>query len=489
MCAAHTTGREGTRAVMAMGRGWTRWGAVLALLLAVVAAVGQSRDWREWETIRADQPESAALEATGPDLPWTTITTCGDTRLFISNHPEGIGRPYDAARAEETRWPPADMEGKLWMDEATADAVVKYRLFAYHQNWFDKPIYIGVVVENLSTENRLVVVGEQVGLSVGSSEANPLGWDNLTTIGKRNAFAEMGSVLFTPTPLQLLDPAPAPDAGTPAIRESLACAWRVGGGSTFGARMHLYVRKRQGDPGPVRCRVSTVWAWTKENLVHSLPLIPVNGPHVRGSWPTSEIQLTNAAAPFDVGREERGKDAVRWLWLCRPTFDAQGNKSYGEDVAYTADRSFNPTQAKTNNGMYGANSYLYLAVTNSSAEDERVGIYLRYPHKGLPGVYVGGAATTVYDEESHQWIADDARAVELANWTFYDKDTNQVRVRDWRWSTKALATYTVSAGTTITVPFTLTHDGPAMLPVAVVLRKEPKPLPAPLPVPAVTAAD
>jgi hypothetical protein len=289
--------------------------------------------------------------------------------------------------------------------------------------------------------------------------------------------------------MQLLDPAPAPDAGTPGVRERLVHVWRVGGGSTFGARMRLFIRKRQGDPGPVRCRVSTVWAWTKERLVHSLPLIPVNGPHVRGAWPTSEVQLTNAAAPFDIGREERGRDAVRWLWLCRPTFDTTGNKTYGADVAYTAERSFNPTQAKTNNGMYGANNYLYLAVTNSSAEDERVGIYLRYPHKTLPGVYVGGAATTVYDALSQQWIADDARAVELANWTYYDKETGQVRTRDWRWTTKALASYTVSPGSTITVPLTLTHDGPAMLPLAVVLRKEPKPLPPPALVPEISPAD
>lgn len=474
-----------------MAMGMRRWGAMVALclLLTCAAPAQTNRDWREWDDYRADNPETAALEPTGPDLAVTSVTLFGATRLFVSNHPEGIGRPQDPRKPEESRWPSADMEGKLWMDEATGAEQVKYRLFIYHQNWFDKPIYLGVVVENLSTQNRLVVAGEQVGLALGATETAPLGWDNTTTIGKRNAYAEMSNTLFAPTPLQLLGPAPAPDAGTPAIREKLVCCWQLGGGSTFGGRMRLFIRKVAGDPGPVSCRVSTVWAWSKENLTHSLPLIPVNGPHVRGSWPTSEIQLTNATDPFDVGRDERGEENVRWLWLCRPTLDAQGNKTYRDDVAYTADRSFNPTQAKTNNGMYGVNSYLYLTVTNSSAEDERVGIYLRYPQKERPGVYVGAVATTVYDDVARKWIANDARAVELVNWTTYDHETNKIRSRDWRWTTKALVTYNVPASGALTIPLTLTHDGPAELPLVVVLRKEPRPQPPPTSAPVASPAD
>ncbi|HOS43183.1 MAG TPA: hypothetical protein PK794_05770, partial [Armatimonadota bacterium] len=413
----------------------------------------------------------------------------GATRLFVSNHPEGIGRPQDPGRPEDTRWPPRAMEGKLWMDEVTADDAVNYRLFAYHQNWFAEPICLGVVVENLSTENRLAVSGEQVGLAVGASERNPLGLDNLTVIGKRNAYAELTNALFTPTPVLLLDPAPAPDAGTPGMREHLLHVWAIGGGSTFGARMRLYLRKVVGDPGPLRARVSTVWAWRQETLTTGLPLIPASGPHVRGSWPHAEIRLDNAGDPFDVGRNERRAAAVRWLWLCRPIMDAQGNKTYRDDVYFTAERSFNPAQAKTNNGSYGASTVMQLTVTNSANTDERVGIYLRYPHKTLPGVYVGAAATAVYDERLQTWMPGDARSVELANWTYTDRATNRVTFRDWRWSTKTLATYPVPAGATRVIPLTVTHDGPAMLPLAVVLRKEPKPLPPPPPGPGVTPAD
>jgi len=44
-------------------------------------------------------------------------------------------------------------------------------------------------------------------------------------------------------------------------------------------------------------------------------------------------------------------------------------------------------------------------------------------------------------------------------------------IREWWWVTRRLAAYEVQPGATLVIPFTLTHDFPAMLPLGILLKK------------------
>ncbi|MHB9130102.1 MAG: hypothetical protein ACYDBB_03305 [Armatimonadota bacterium] len=416
-------------------------------------------DWPEWDVIRHDDPALALLDATGPELRWSAVEQQGTTRLFLSDHPEGIGMITDRNNPEASRWPRA--EGTLWADQAEGAGEVNYRVFISHQNWHAKPIYIGLLVENLAPKGEFTVTGDNVTTVAALAADSITGWANMKNLGKRNAYAELSGRLFSPLPTVQV----AQGAGATTL-----ISWKIPPGATLGVRAHV----RIAGAGAVKCRLSTAWAWGEEGLAKHPDLIPLNGPHPRGSWPTSEVLVSNKEDVFDLALNEKDGATVRWLRLCQPVYDAAGKKSgYRPDVVYVAALSYNPTQAKMNNGMYGARTNVALHVKNSGATAERVGVYLRYPDKRLEGAYVGAATVYAYDEQKKAWTPKETRAVDLSRLTYTNRATGETARRDWWFATKCLATYAVPPGESLSIPLTITSDFPAMLPLGIVLRKEP----------------
>lgn len=437
---------------------------IIAVLLLLTWRIAHAKDWQEWDVYTTDAPEAARLEPTGRDLTWSTAEGKGDTRLFFSNHPETLEQPYNTANPQDPRWPGVNMESKLWCDEGQGADEVKYQVFITHISAFDKPFFIGVVIENLSSDTPLEVTGEYVS-AIGKPSNDPItGWNNMKTVGKRCSYADLSNTLLTKLPDTKL-----PAAKPGEHRETRLLYWKVDYGCTLGAHLHLRVRKTSGT-GPVRCRLSTAWAWTPEKLATNLALIPLNGPHARGSWAVAESVLSNKDDVYDIGANERGAENVRWLRICQPRYDAAGKKvGYANDVILTKELSFNPEQARMDSGMYGARINAQLHVKNSGATEETLGLYLRYVDKRLEGVYAGAATTYRYDDAKQAWLPDQTRAVDLSNLTFRDAQGQLIQPK-WL-ATQCLASYTVKPGEQRTIPLTLMNDGPSMLPLAIVLRK------------------
>jgi len=405
-------------------------------------------DWPVWPVIPTDNPLTGALASTGENLHWDAAVPTGATRLFLSNHPETI-----------TRFIP---EGKLWVEEGkVGDEAVIYRLFFQHYNHVPAPIYLAVILENLADQGEVTLSGEATatrGVDYGDPERAV--WAAMKRVGERNAYAELSGKLRTPL---------TPVTAVPKGGERVVIYWKLAPGDLLGGRMWLTVRRTAGT-APVAFRLSTVWAKSEQGLTGGLPLIPAGEHHPRGTWPVSAVALRNSATPFDLGPDEDHGRTVRAIRLCQPVYENGVKVRYTDEVIFTRTRSANSAQALANNGMYGAVVQISLCVKNSGATPARVGIYLRYPVKDLEGVYVGAATAYAFDEKAGAWKPAATKAVDLSNLTYGPVGENKDYDR-W-WTTAALGTYPVQPGETREIPLTLTTDGPAMLPLAIVLRKE-----------------
>lgn len=419
---------------------WLRLIVQLSLVMAITATWGIP----EWPVYQVDDPMTEALMPTGPELHWDAATPQGETRLFLSNHPETItsGTP----------------EGKLLTDDVQATSPVTYRVFFQHYNYRTQPIYLAVILENLTDDSALLIGGSYI-TTRGTFRGVPKPcWSSMKNVGKYNAYAELSGQLRAPLSEQTV----RKGAGETSIVQ-----WKINPGDLLGGRMWLTIRRATGT-GTIKYRLSTVWALQQQSLTRQLALIPVGQHHPRGCWPTSELSLTNRQEAFDLAREEQDGRTVRWIRICQPVYVNGIKVRYTDEVIYTKDASANPAQSISNNGLYGAVINTHLCVKNSGQQDARVGIYLRYPVKDLEGAYVGAATTYTYDEAMKQWTVGETKAVDLSRLT-YSPEPND---RDWWWTTQCLAAYPVKAGETREIPLTLTNDGPAMLPLAIVLRKE-----------------
>lgn len=422
-------------------------GAYLLLNLPLHA-----QEWTEWPVYRAEEPETALLEPTGRDLRWSTPAPDTTNRLFVSNHPESIGK------GESLQTP----GGKLWSEEATGEEAVGYRVYICHQNWFPQPIYIGVIVENLSPGVSLAVEGDEIATLVEMTNDERENWHRLTSVGRRNAYAELADTGFRP-----LREVSIPGG---ARGERLLIAWKLAPGATLGARLRMTMRAVNGK-GKAHFRLSTAWARQEAGLTRGLALIPRGGHHPRGSWPAAGVTLDNRDDPFDLALDDKDGRTVRCLRLCQPVYENGKKVGYHGDVIYTQATSFNPEQALSNNGMYGARTDVRLHVTNGGDRPQTVELYFRYPDKRLEGSYIGAATVYNLDFETRQWRPRETRAINLGRMTFTDPLTGR-EIREWSWVTRRLAAYPVAPGQTLIIPLTLTHDFPAMLPLGILLKKE-----------------
>ena len=400
-------------------------------------------------------PMTQALQPTGPDLRWTSVKELPSPRLFVSDHPEVVHFELP--------------EGLLWTDEVTKDAGIDYQSFISHINQTDKSIVIGVVVENYSTSNSLRVTGSQVSyLSVFPGFAK--GWEALLEdsryLGKHNAYGDLSGKLMAPLPAIILPPT------TPGQRSvQTLISWQLGAQDVIGAHVRLTIRRANGS-GPVHCRYSTAWAWQPEKLTAALPLIPLDGPHARGTWRTSEVQIDNAGDPVDLAKPDKDGKLVRCIRLSQPDYP-NGRKVYRPDVVYKKEQSLNPAQTNGDHGMYGARIHALLHVRNSGNKDEAVQLFLRYPDKRLNGCYVGAATTFARDDRGH-WHPAQTRAVELNRLFMHElnKQVAQSEIeRGWWLFTRCIATYRVKHGEELAIPLTFMHDFPAMLPLGITMRK------------------
>lgn len=421
----------------------------LALLLIAAAALIITRlplhaqDWTVWPVYEYTDPMIAQLEPTGRDLQWGLPEERGATRQFMSDHPETLGAD------------PGLREGTLWYDEATGQDTLAYQVYICHQNWFVKPLYIGLLIENLS-EAPCFASGQQVTTLCLPADDDQESWHRLTNIGLRNAYAELSGKLFKPM-AKITIPAKS--------GEHTLVVWKLPAGSSVGARIRLQLAGQQ-----LHCRLSTAWAWSEERLTQQLPLIARGEHHPRGSWATSEVAVNNKDDVFDVGCDEKDGRTVRSLRLCQPVYDLSGKKiGYTPDAVYTRERSFNPEQALFNNGTYGALTHADVYVKNSSDKPRTVELYLRYPDKRLKGSYVGAATIYQYDANTKRWSPGETRAVNLGTKSYVD--ANAQVIREWWWYTRRLAAYPVSPGETLVIPLDITHDFPAILPLGILLRK------------------
>jgi len=433
------------------------WRALFLLLALTLAGLGaylllnlplRAQDWQEWPVYNAEQPETALLEPTGRDLLWNPPVPDTACRLFVSNHPESLG------------WVEAkqDREGKLWSEEAEGESVA-YRVFICHQNWYKQPIYIGLIIENLSPGVALAVEGSKVTTLVETARDRRENWHRQTSVGLRNAYAELADAGYTEIRKTVI---PGGKRG-----ERLLIAWKMAPGATLGARLRLTASAADGQ-GKARFRLSTAWARQEAGLTSGLALIPRGEHHPRGSWQAAGVTLDNRDDPFDLAWDDKDGRAVRCLRLSQPVY-ADGKKvGYRGDVIYTRETSFNPEQSLANNGMYGARIEARLHVKNSSDRPQTVELYLRYPDKRLEGSYIGAATVYDLDAETGQWTPRETRAVNLGRMTF---PTPLGEVHEWWWVTRRLAAYQVPPGETLVIPLTLTHDFPAMLPLGILLKK------------------
>jgi len=244
--------------------------------------------------------------------------------------------------------------------------------------------------------------------------------------------------------------------------------WKLAPSDMLGGRLWLTVRRSAG-AGKMTYRLSTVWAKSERALTNGLALIPVDAHHPRGSWPISDVSLRNGAETFDladVGKDGRNVRAIR---VSQPVYEHGVKMRDPDEVIFTREKSTNPSQALANNGMYGALVHASLCVKNSGKETARVAVYLRYPVKNLAGVYVGAVTTYAYGAATRAWKQAETRAVDLSNVEYGPK----IQDTDHRWTTQRLADYPVKAGEMREIPLLITTDGPAMLPVAIVLAREP----------------
>ena len=444
----------------------------LLIFIMLIAAIGvyilrnfplQAQEWKEWPAYEASQSATAELEPTGRDLRWDPPVLNKDLRLFVSNHPEGIGNiAKDPRTGKDITWPPKDMEGKLWTEEGTGDDVLGYQVYICHQNWYQEPIYIGLVLENLSPDVSITVAGGVKTTLVNSTPGDEQEtWHRLCSIGLNNAYSEL---LYENAGFEELAETVIPcGAG-----EQKVLAWKLKPGATLGARVHLKVRSSTWQ-GKTRFRLSTAWAWQQERLTDGLKLIPLNGPHARGSWPFGKVILSNANDVFDLGADDGGGRLIRCLRLCQPIYKDGKKVGHEQDVTCTKERSYNPAQCNPNNGMYGVRNELKLHVKNSSDRPQTVELYFRYPDGRLEGSYVGAAITYRYSTEALNWVRDDIRAIKLGRMTFTEKTGREVR--EWWFVTKRVAAYEVPPGETKIIPLTVVHDFPAMLPLGVLLKK------------------
>jgi len=398
----------------------------------------QKQDWLEWPAYDASDPMTARLQPTGRDLLWSRAAMRGSTRLFLSNHPEVL--PLT--------------ECTLWRDEASGPGEVRYLAYLCHINSDDHPVYLGLLVENAGNA-PFTVTGEEVATQSAPNRSIREMWHQQTRVGRRNAYAELSGQLFKPLP-QLEAP-----AGT--SRRILV--WKMPASSTLGARVRLILR---GADGPVRCRLSTVWAKSEKRLTIGLSLIPHGRSQQRGSWLSAEVVADNRDDPFDLAGKEREGETVRCLRLCQPVYQGEKKVGYSRDVVYTRERSFNPAEALPNIGTYGARTHVELHVKNSSNREQTVELYLRYPDRRITGYYIGAA--TVYAYDGKRWTPRETRAVNLGSMTFTNFITG-TKTQDRHWFTSALASYPVPAGGRLVIPLDVTHDYPAMLPLGIVLRK------------------
>lgn len=442
----------------------------LFIFVLFVAAIGvyvlrnipwRTQEWKEWPAYEADQPETAQLQPTGRDLRWDPPVLNNDFRLFVSNQPEGIGRPVDDPKTgKPAPWPPRDMEGKLWSEEGTTgDEPVAYHAYISHQNWYQQPMYIGLVVENLSPDVSLTIAGGVKATVVDPVNDEQENWHRLCSIGLKNAYRELKSTNFTP-----LDETTIP-CGT---GEKKVLVWKLNPGASLGARVHLVARATEWR-GKTHFRISTAWAWQESRLAEGLKLIPLNGPDARGSWPFSGVTLSNANDVFDLGQDDGGGKAIRCLRLCQPIYKDGKKVGYPPDVACTKERSHNPKQSNPNNSMYGMRNELKLHVKNSSKLPQTVEIYFRYPDTGQEGSYIGAATTYNYSPEEQRWKERDTRAIKLGHMTFTDRTGREIH--EWWWVSKMVASYQLQPGETKIIPLTVIHDFPATLPLGVLLKK------------------
>lgn len=205
-------------------------------------------------------------------------------------------------------------------------------------------------------------------------------------------------------------------------------------------------------------------------LTAGLKLIPLNGPHARGSWPFAKVTLSNANDVFDLGADDGNGRLIRCLRLCQPIYRDGKKVGYHPDVACTKETSYNPAQCNPNNGMYGVRNELRLHVKNSSNRPQTVELYFRYPDKRLEGSYIGAATTYDANPPAGQLpVARETRAIKLGRMTFTDRAGREIR--EWWWVTKPIAAYEVAPGETMIIPLTVAHDFPAMLPLGILLKK------------------
>lgn len=174
---------------------------------------------------------TAELEPTGPDLRWDPPVLNEGLRLFVSNHPEGIGNmAKDPRTGKSVPWPPKDMEGKLWSEEGTGDDILGYQVYICHQNWYRDPIYIGLVVENLSPDVSLTVAGGQLSTLAEQAGDERENWRRLCAIGLRNAYGEL--INNTQAGFKALEETVIPcGSGERAI-----LVWKLNPGASLGAR-------------------------------------------------------------------------------------------------------------------------------------------------------------------------------------------------------------------------------------------------------------
>lgn len=449
-----------------------QWAALLACCCAVLLLVSQSARAEavvpEWPVYRENDLEMKGLVQTGPDLIWNTVEEVGSARQLMSNNPEclGIATDYSSPeRIEATRYPQANQEGKLWIDEAEHPEALTYHVFLWHMNCFFKPMNLGLVIENLSAENGLEISGVYISRNGPQSrEGNWKDWAEMKMVGKVLSYADLSDTLFVPMKETSIPPA------TTQPREHLMLAWPLKSYDLFGAHVRLLVRPRAGERGPVRCRVSTAWAWKKETLASGMPLLAKHYSQPRGSWATSELMLSNRDNPFELNANDLQGRNVRCIRLCQPRYENNVKVGYGLDVAYTANRSFAPEQAYMNNGLYGVRVGMRLHIRNSGKSDETVALHLRYVVNAGRGSYSGAA--TVYEQmANNDWIARETRAVELSAMDYPAPDGKEPRREFWT-ITKPIAEYLVKAGTTLEIPLTVMNNGPSTLPLAIVMSRK-----------------
>jgi len=436
-------------------------------------------DKPQWATIPASDPLIAQFANVSEvnKIYWTSVIPDGNSRFFLSNHPESFGQLIRLAdgypdQALGTEWPVRGINRILWYDIGQGRGNVDYRVLINHQNYYGAErgqpgidVYIGVVAENLS--------GVPVSISGGwSGHRGP--WGSLWSLpGEVNSYNELTGAL--PNTI---------NTTVASGEKALLTYWLLPPGSI---NVHMKLHCNNENPtNVVRCKLSTILTFSDPAQTLAGDTVPVykkpmtliehHGPHPRGSWSFAEQSVTNIGNMYDIGAET---SSLKILPLYTQIGNGPGNKSFAYDISQTggdpgsgwnhaigADtpggHSYNSRESTTNTGMYGVISHVKVYVKNSTTVPKNLAIQFYY----LPtdrGTFNG--ACRILDD-TNTW---EVRRIDLRR-SFYPRTTTTTT--DSPLATDIVKQYSVPANcASKAIQFDIITDGPGTLPLGIVIRR------------------